>query len=864
MALLGLFGVLDVRDADGEAVRSLLAQPKRSAVLVVLALSPGGRASRDKVLGLLWPELPGDRARNALSKALHHIRGRLGEASIVSEPGDELRLDLTIISCDAVEFRELVARGDHRGAAALMERGRLLDSFHVGDVPEFEEWLEQQREAFRRTAVRCTTALAQDAEARGAMEEAITWHRRALELAPYEESTLRPLLRALARSGDRGAALEEYVRFEDRLRTHLDSEPSSGTRSLAEEIRDGLHAAPVPSPKGLESPTAPVRPPSSAEAAVPAPSPGEVPRSVHPVRRRVWLLAMGATAALAVVISAGYTLRPGAPADGREGDLMERVVVLPLQPSSNGASAASSLELASFGTVAADWVATALARTGVVEVVPARVMAETPMDEPGGTDPTLDVARRLGATLAVTGRFDARDDSLTVYANIVSPGTGAIVRSLDPIRGPTGDPSALMVRLHDAVAGALAAIMDVNIPMAATATSSPPNYPAYLQYTAGLEPWRREEFAIAARYFRQAFALDSTFVAVLPWLWEALTLSGESEEAARVLSLVEARRDRLGAYDLAALDWLRSFLGGDRQGSLMAGRRMSRLAPTSQDANWSHAWAAVNTNYFDEALEAFARVEALDGWMSDWSSYPMWPTKAHHMLGDYSAELALVREFTKRFPDDAGLCSGEVTALAALRASEDDIMTTLDRCLSLPGAVGSTGPAILESAALELKRHDNQALARTLADSAAALAAVGAVEQPLNVQWRRIRLSTLLVAGRWDDVIRAVEEDWEPHVRLFYRMEAYGIAQARLGHEPEARWALERMHEGIEVPGDSARFFQREAGVRAHMGDRADALRALRDAIRKGLSPAEVLHAQVALEPLWGDPEFRALLAPRH
>src|SRR5919112_3212356 len=83
-------------------------QPKRLALLAYLALSLSVR--RDSLLALLWPELGEHEGRRALRQALHNLRRTLGDQAIVGE-GDELSLDHSLVSCDAVSFERLAAEG---------------------------------------------------------------------------------------------------------------------------------------------------------------------------------------------------------------------------------------------------------------------------------------------------------------------------------------------------------------------------------------------------------------------------------------------------------------------------------------------------------------------------------------------------------------------------------------------------------------------------------------------------------------------------------------------------------------------------------------------------------------------------------
>src|SRR5207253_3089492 len=56
MIELRTLGALDLKAADGHPVHSILAQPKRLALLAYLAVHAAG-ARRDSVVALFWPEL---------------------------------------------------------------------------------------------------------------------------------------------------------------------------------------------------------------------------------------------------------------------------------------------------------------------------------------------------------------------------------------------------------------------------------------------------------------------------------------------------------------------------------------------------------------------------------------------------------------------------------------------------------------------------------------------------------------------------------------------------------------------------------------------------------------------------------------
>jgi serine/threonine-protein kinase len=182
MIRLHTLGAIDLRDESGREVRAVLAQPKRLAMLAYLAAaSPRGSHRRDILLGLFWPELDQDHARNALSKAVHFLRRSLGESALVSRSADDLGLDGALVWSDVAAFG--AAWDGNRTEEALgLYRGDLLPSFFIPDAPGFEQWLEQERASLRLRASEAARLRAEWYEAGGDAAQAIECARRAVAL----------------------------------------------------------------------------------------------------------------------------------------------------------------------------------------------------------------------------------------------------------------------------------------------------------------------------------------------------------------------------------------------------------------------------------------------------------------------------------------------------------------------------------------------------------------------------------------------------------------------------------------------------------------------------------------------------------
>lgn len=246
MLRLTTLGALDLRDASGQAVREILAQPKRVALLVYLCVQGArGPVSRERLLAMFWPELDDTRARNALSQALYHLRQSLGPHAIEGHGATTLEVSSGAVTCDANELTAALAAGECELALEL-SRGEFCPSLVLSAAPDFEEWASGVSRDLRRRlfdlARRDVCRLMESGDTRSAAHLA----GRALAQAPDDEREVRDFLRALDLAGDGTGALHAYAAYAARIRSTLDVELTAETQRLAEEIRRRAAQAIVP------------------------------------------------------------------------------------------------------------------------------------------------------------------------------------------------------------------------------------------------------------------------------------------------------------------------------------------------------------------------------------------------------------------------------------------------------------------------------------------------------------------------------------------------------------------------------------------------------------------------------------------
>jgi TolB-like protein/Tfp pilus assembly protein PilF len=207
------------------------------AVLAMIARAGPRGISRDRLRAALWPDAAEESGRHALKQALYALRRDAG----VAEPflgTRELRLNPDEVSSDVTEFEDLRQRGQHARAAAVCE-GPFLEGFRLASVPEFEYWMEEEREALQRALADTLAHLARTAREAGDPAGAVLWSRRMVALDPLNARLTLDLMTALLAAGDRAGALQQARVYESLIAQQLDLPPDPGIVGLTTRIREG-------------------------------------------------------------------------------------------------------------------------------------------------------------------------------------------------------------------------------------------------------------------------------------------------------------------------------------------------------------------------------------------------------------------------------------------------------------------------------------------------------------------------------------------------------------------------------------------------------------------------------------------------
>ncbi|MCL4264350.1 MAG: tetratricopeptide repeat protein [Anaerolineae bacterium] len=220
-----------------------LVSAKGQALLIYLAVT-GRPHSRTALAGLLWGDMPEETARANLRLTLSKLRKFL-PAEILQ--ASRLEIGLTDFWLDTSEFQKRLEVGDWRlviqstanhQSPLDLYRGDFLDDFYLPNAPDFEEWVTGQREQWRHTAVTGLSKWLNMAGQQNDHTTGIPLARKLLAIEPWHEESHRHLMRLLAASGQRSAALAQYETCRRLLADELGIEPTTETTALFESIRD--------------------------------------------------------------------------------------------------------------------------------------------------------------------------------------------------------------------------------------------------------------------------------------------------------------------------------------------------------------------------------------------------------------------------------------------------------------------------------------------------------------------------------------------------------------------------------------------------------------------------------------------------
>lgn len=256
-SLLGSYQIsLDKRPLSG------FRAGKVRALLVYLSVESKVPHPRERLMALLWPEQSERRARQNLRQTLSRLHQALGYSAKHSP--------FTSVSAESVQFKsqsdtyldvqqflylssELpdhsttyplsIDEQKRLETAISLYRGEFMAGFSLPNNAAFEEWLVLYRNQMLQRAVGILDHLVAHFMAAQLWEKAKTYVEQQLALDPWQEKAHNQLIRLLAWTGRRSAALAQYEQCRHLLVNDLGVTLAVETEQLYEQlIANQLHA----------------------------------------------------------------------------------------------------------------------------------------------------------------------------------------------------------------------------------------------------------------------------------------------------------------------------------------------------------------------------------------------------------------------------------------------------------------------------------------------------------------------------------------------------------------------------------------------------------------------------------------------
>ncbi len=263
-----MLGPLEVHDDAGQVLE--VGGARLRALLILLALEPGRVVTTARLVDALWPEDVPAGVGNALQALVSRLRRAVPGIAIAAHPAG-YQLALAPEQVDVARFERLAATGhaqlatDPAAAAATLRaalalwRGPALADVATADFARAAVVrLDELRLTAMQDRIGADLRLGSPGPLVAELEGLVAAH-------PLREPLVGLLMRALAATGQRGAALATYERTRVRLVEQLGVRPSAELAALhVQLLRDeaaktedhpGVRAEPVPTnlPAGLTS-----------------------------------------------------------------------------------------------------------------------------------------------------------------------------------------------------------------------------------------------------------------------------------------------------------------------------------------------------------------------------------------------------------------------------------------------------------------------------------------------------------------------------------------------------------------------------------------------------------------------------------
>ncbi|WP_027483275.1 ATP-binding protein [Deinococcus pimensis] len=229
---------------------------RKTLALLAYLVEQEGPHFRERLGTLLWPDVDTTSGLTSLRKCLTYLRRAFpdgqGERLLLADrstvafvPPGAFTLDTQRLASSVDAAPDDVDLADARAVTGLY-RGPFLDGLYLPDAPQFEAWLDVQRELYARRQRALLTRLSRRLAAVGRLQEALEVALRWLTLDDLDGGAYQQVMDLRLRLGQPDEALETYRVCERVFERELHVGPPLALRALAEQATRTLTRRVVP------------------------------------------------------------------------------------------------------------------------------------------------------------------------------------------------------------------------------------------------------------------------------------------------------------------------------------------------------------------------------------------------------------------------------------------------------------------------------------------------------------------------------------------------------------------------------------------------------------------------------------------
>ena len=221
---------------DGQLVTNWESDAAR-AMAFLFAAHPSG-LSRDRVIGMLWPEVSQAKGNSLFHSTKYRLCAALFKHAVVRQ-SRVYRINPDVrFRYDALEFDQATREGDGGDGASHIARARAIELYHTPFLEMYDfDWCCEMRQAYQEQVL---TVLLDEADylcTRGSHRDAEALYTRVLGIDSYEERAHRGIMCCRIARNDPSGARRQFSRCTDILREELDVEPSAETLAIYAQVR---------------------------------------------------------------------------------------------------------------------------------------------------------------------------------------------------------------------------------------------------------------------------------------------------------------------------------------------------------------------------------------------------------------------------------------------------------------------------------------------------------------------------------------------------------------------------------------------------------------------------------------------------